>query len=328
MRRARVRCSGNGCGAFGRGDYDRAVHGSLCFKNGVLYVGRHVRAAQIRPYDLDGRALGPGFGFEGADGGRSSVGGLAVDDDHRFWIADGASGAVRVFSSFGRELARVCGREPREADRAGALGDVIDVDVTGVEHESRVWVASSGRRRHAVQCFDRDGELRASARPLGDPQAEFHGVVRLTVSGRLVYVCEPAAGRIQVFRDDEFHFVLAPPANDRPGGGFRPRCAAALADGRVVVAHGDVEAGVLAVLDSGGRTLQVLASTGVDTGDVLDPVDVVVDDRADDAHTRIAVLDRAGDRVQIFTLDGRCFGAFVELPEPQSRLPRRGADRS
>ncbi|MFN0242658.1 MAG: hypothetical protein ACKVWV_07165 [Planctomycetota bacterium] len=304
------------------------MHGSLCFKNGVLYVGRHLRTAHVRPYDVDGRALGPGFGFESCAGGRASVHGLAVDEDHRFWIADGASGMVRAFTSFGRELANVRGREPRAADRAGSLGEVIDVDVTGVELESRVWIASAERRRHAVQCFDRDGVLRASARPLGDPQAEFHGVVRLTVSGRLVYVCEPAAGRIQVFRDDEFHFVIALPASDRPSGGFRPRCAAALADGRVVVAHGDVEAGVLAVLDGGGRTLQVLARAGVDTGDVLDPVDVVVDDRADDARTRIAVLDRAGDRVQIFTLDGRCFGAFVELPEPQSRMPRRGADRS
>lgn len=305
------------------------MHGSLCFKNGVLYVGRHVRTAHVRPYDLDGRALGLGFGFEGPEGGRASVHGLAVDDDHRFWVADGANGMVRVFSSFGRELAQLRGREPHFADRAGSLADVTDVEVTGVEHESRVWIASGGRRRHAVQCFDREGAFHTSARPLGDPQEEFHGVVRLTMSGRLLFVCEPAASRIQVFRDDEFHFVLAPPASERPRAGFRPRCLAALADGRLVVAHGEVDGGTLAVLDSSARTLHVLAGTGADTGRVLDPIDVAVDDRGDDARTRVAVLDREGDRVQIFTLDGRCFGAFVDLPDAQARpsAPQRRPGR-
>jgi hypothetical protein len=28
--------------------------------------------------------------------------------------------------------------------------------------------------------------------------------------------------------------------------------------------------------------------------------------------TRVAVLDRDGDRVQVFTLSGRCYGSFVE----------------
>jgi hypothetical protein len=30
-----------------------------------------------------------------------------------------------------------------------------------------------------------------------------------------------------------------------------------------------------------------------------------------DASTRLAVVDRDGERVQVFTVEGRCYGAFA-----------------
>ena len=42
--------------------------GSLCLRGGVLYVARHAQTAHVRPYDLDGRPLGPGYSFRGRGG--------------------------------------------------------------------------------------------------------------------------------------------------------------------------------------------------------------------------------------------------------------------
>jgi hypothetical protein len=81
------------------------AHGSLCLRNGVLYVGRHAQTAHVAAYDLDGNALGIGFSVRGPGGGRAAAAGIAVDDDHRVWVADAANGRVRAFTLFGRELA-------------------------------------------------------------------------------------------------------------------------------------------------------------------------------------------------------------------------------
>jgi hypothetical protein len=58
--------------------------------------------------------------------------------------------------------------------------------------------------------------------------------------------------------------------------------------------------------------LRVLAEHGDDGGQVIEPSDVVVEPEASDRTRRLAVIDRDGERVQVFTLEGRCHGAFEE----------------
>ena len=295
------------------------MQGSLHLENGVLYVGAHELTAHVRAYDLDGRRLEAGFSFRAPGGGRSSVDGLALDRDHRLWIADGAARRLRAFTLFGSEVAGVTAEPGLEEDRAGELGAPSDVLSLGSDEEHRLVVASAGRRRHAVQVLSLGAGRTLSLRPLGDPAGEFAGVCDLALRpapvegepGALLYACERLAGRIQVFRDLEFHFALHVPVR---GARFDPRAAAPLEGGRLVVCQGG-PASALLVVDAGGRVLRQLAGPGTDEGQVQEPNDVVVEPGRDDAHTRVLVVDREGTRVQVFTAGGACYGAFPERLE-------------
>ncbi len=290
------------------------MHGSLYFHRGVLYVGRYASTAHVRAYDLGGNALGAGFSFRGAEGGRASIRGLAVDDDRRIWIADDVAFGVRRFTQFGRELPGVVSRRPTENDAPGHLASVIGVAVGGVEREARVLIASAGRRRHALQLFTGEGEWVASLRPSGDPLGLFHGLVGVAVDGRTAYASDSAAGRIHVYRDGEFHFALSPSGFLAPHVRFIPHAAAPVGGGRLVIAHGDEADGGLDVVDQSGRLIRSLADHGEGAGEVFIPTAVAVHLEGCDRDTLIAVLDRDAERVQYFAADGRCFGELLGLP--------------
>lgn len=288
------------------------MQGRLSLRNGILYVGRHEQTAHVRPYDLDGGALGAGFSFRGPQGDPCTLAGLDVDEDHQVWIADGVGACVRAFSLFGKEVRRFEGRIERTADARGSLG--IPTDVALLPHEDdepSLIVASGGRRRHAVQVYRGDGGWEDSLRPEGNPLGYFQNAQSIAHHGRMTYVCEPRAGQVQVFRDGEFHFLFRVPTSG--GAVFEPRAVAPLDDGRVIIAAGGDESALLLV-DAAGRLIDVLAEKGSDSGQVFEPNDVVAEAGGEDEGTRLAVIDRDAERVQVFTLDGRCFGAFEELP--------------
>jgi hypothetical protein len=287
------------------------MQGCLTLKEGVLYVGRHELTAHVRPYDLDGRPLSAGFSFRGPAGEPVVLGGLDIDDDHHLWIADSAAGCVRSFSVFGREVRSFAGSAESERDERGSLGAPVDVAVVGRGDESVLAVATAGWRRHAVQLFRPDGHWIGSLRPQGSSVGRFHGVRRVAALGRMLYVCETRAGRVQVYRDGEFHFAFSLPVAS--AGRFEPASLAPLADGRLVIAAGGLHSGLLLV-DPAGRLQAVLAERGEETGRVVDPGDVAVEEVDGAGATRIAVIDRDAERVQVFTLDGRCFGALERLP--------------
>jgi hypothetical protein len=293
------------------------MHGSLCLKNGVLYVGRHAATAHVQPYDLDGHALEGGFSFRG-EHGRAAVSAIDVDDDHRLWIADGASERVRVFNIFGQEQSAPHGLTTFAEDGEKRLTNLVDVSAEGVEDDTRLLLVAGGRRRHALWFVHLASGRAHSLRPEGDPRGRFNGLWRAAIAGRMVYACEVGAGRVQVFRDGEFHFLFRAPASWRSSARFRPHALAPLADGRLVIAQGGADSSALVVVDRGGRHLSTLAEHGEATGQVFEPSDVAVEEGESDHRTRIAVIDCDGDRVQVFTLDGACFGAFPDLPRASS----------
>jgi hypothetical protein len=299
------------------------MHGALALRNGVLYVGRHEQTAHLRPYDLDGRALGLGFSFRGPGGAACLLGGIDVDEDHHVWVADRASSRVRAFSLFGREVAGFQGQGDGSRDARGVLRPAVDVAVVpnddqDADDSPSLIVASGGRRRHAVQRFRADGTWQDSLRPLGEPRGEFFDVRRIVVHGSKVFVCEGRAGRVQVFRGGEFHFAFRPPdprpPSARRGDGIvEPVSLAVLDDGRMVLATGGAWAGLM-LLDASGRLLELLAEPGLAEGRLSEPGDLVVEEAGGDPRARIAVIDRDAERVQVFTLEGRCFGALESLP--------------
>lgn len=286
------------------------AHGSLALRQGVLYVGRHAKTAWVAAYDLDGRPLGTCFSFRDERAGRSSVTGLAVDDDHRVWVADGAGGRVRAFTLFGRPVVDVADEDGAGADELGRLGSPSDVCTRGTDEELEVVVASRGRRRHAVQVFLAHAGRVRSLRPGGDPRGRFHDVRGIDVLGEWIYACEARAGRVQVFRGAHHHYTFTVAAQG--GRRFEPAAVALFPDGRAVIATGG-EASALLLVDRAGRLLRVLVEGGREPGAVDDPGDVVVAWGADDRQARVVAVDRDGERIQVFTLEGRCYGAFPLL---------------
>lgn len=276
----------------------------LCSAGGVLYVLREERGPQLRPFDWDGRPLADGFAIPAAEGSACDPRALAIDGDKRLWIADRGACALRAFSLFGVEVAR-CAGAPGRTDAAGGFEELSALAAHGVEDELVLAAGLAGERRHALAWLGPQCALRTSLRPLGDPQERFRGLCDLAFAGRLLYACEERAARIQVFREGEFHYTL-------PAGGLRPRAIAPLADGRVLVAQ-EAPPSMLVLLESDGSLARTLAAQGSDEGLVNGPCSIAVEEGEDERHTRVAVLDEGGERVQVFALDGRCFGTFPEL---------------
>ena len=290
------------------------MQGAMTLVQGVLWIARSGARAALVPFDLDGRPLGRGFRVRGFDGARVELAALSADADRRLWCADPAGRAVRGFSVFGSELFTWRDTSPHELDRAGHLGRPAGIAASGVEDELRLLVASGGERRHALHWVDPDARTASSLRPLGDPSGAFRGLAGVAVAGRLAAACEPGAARVQVFRDGEFHFAFrCPPA---PGWAepFDPRAIAFLPDGRMVVAHGGESSAVL-VFGGDGRFERLLAEAHSDAGGLVEPTAVAVEPGASAAETRVPVMDLGGERVQVFTLDGRCLGAFLDAAQ-------------
>lgn len=287
------------------------MHGALSLAHGVLYVGRSAKTATIEAFDLDGRPLGPSLEFRDEARGRSSVAGLDVDDDRRVWVADAAAHKLRGFTLFGRRFAELGGTPEDALDVRGALGVPVAVRARGSDDELVLLVGAGGRRRYAVQQLrPHDARVRVLV-SLGEEEGTYDDLAGLdwtrADSSRgeedLVVTCERRARRVQVFRDGRFHFAFGVPG--------RPEAALRLADGRFVVALGDGDGrgGAVLLLRADGRLARTLA--GPD--EVLHPSGLAALSGDQDRDTRVWVVDREGVRVQLFTLDGRGWGAFPSL---------------
>ncbi len=296
------------------------MQGSLCLHRGVLWVGRHELTAHVRPFDLDGHALGEGFSFRGDDGAPASVAGLDAGDEHTLWVADSAGGRVQGFNVFGRPTRAVGRGAAGEPDAPGGTAGAQDVVVLAEPDEpARLVACFDGERRHGVQVFDEEGAWVESLRCEGSPLRRFVDARRLGARGRLLYVCERRAGRVQVFRDGDFHFAFR--VESAPGRPAEVAAVEPLSDDRLLVAVAGAASAVL-LTDGAGRVLRVLAEHGPEEGRVFEPNDLAAEPEpaADEGRRRFAVIDRDAERVQVFTLEGRCYGAFEGLPGEGHRV--------
>lgn len=297
------------------------MQASLALARGTLFVGVHAKTARVHSFDLGGRPLGPSFSFRDAQVGRSAAAGLALDEDHRLWVADTPADRVRIFSLFGREVGGIGAPGVPGAESAILPGLVFrptDVEVQGNRDQGWVAIACGGEQRHAVQIFEPGLEWRASCTSLGETQRPFGGVCRLAARGELLYVAESLARAVQVFRAGAFHFAFH--LTGRGGERLEPSALAALDDGRIVVGSRAPHSGLF-LLDSSGRALRTLAGEGAAEGAVQEPSDVVIERGADDRHARLYVIDCDGLRVQAFTLEGRCLGT-ISLGDSLGDSPR------
>ncbi len=309
------------------------MQGSLRLHGGVLFVGRQNLTAEVATYDLGGRPLETRFTFRDEAMGRSSVSGMDVDADRRLWIADAAGEAIRCFSLFGQQVAAVSDREASAAegparpriqslgasDRHGLIGSPVDLRVVGEDDDTTLIVASGGTRRHGLQVLHIASGRGRSIAPLGDPEGKFQRIRGLDWRGEELAVVESGARRVQIFEGEvtgRLVFRFAFPIPEALG---EPEAVALVGDGRVVVATAGEASGVY-LFDSNGRRIAQLAKDGAadpaaeESGDasVDQPGGLALELGRNDRDSRLCVLDRDGERVQIFSLDGRSFGTVLE----------------
>jgi hypothetical protein len=288
----------------------------------------------VTAYDLDGRPLGRTFTLRGEEGTATEIRAIAVDEDRRIWAVDAGSACVRAYSVSGAQVGRVGSLGDPDADRPGALGDPAGIAVEGVESETQVLMSRRGHRRHALLLLapgDGSGEtpVPRSLVPGGDPQATFRNLAGVALAGERILACEAGTGTIQVFRRGEFLFSIPLPSlgqRGRDASGsprLEPRLVSPLPDGRMLVACGGASGSALLLLEAGGGLAAVLAEDGTEEGRVHLPTGLAVEEGPALPNTRIAVLDRDADRIQVFTLDGRCYGSFLD---PQELDRGRGPD--
>ena len=289
------------------------MHGGLALARGLLHVGLSAKTAEVRVFDLEGRLLRAPVRFKDERSGRSAIGGLALDGDLRLWVVDAAAGRLRTFSAFGRPAGGLDLGVPAEERSPVLLGRVWrprDVEVQGTSEAGWLALAGDGEQRHAVQLFTLEGAFLGALRAHGDPARPFRGVVALAARAEELFVLEGAGRTVQVFRSREFHYAFRVAT---PTGEAREPCALApLADGRLLVLFRAPEE-ALFLLEPSGRVLARLDASG--GGEALvEPVDVAFDEEGQ----RVYVLDLAGLRVQVLTLEGRTLGSFVT----NARVPR------
>jgi hypothetical protein len=288
------------------------VRASLSFAAGVLWVARRARSWRVEPHDLDGRRLAGGFGVRAEPGRRARVSGLAVDRDRRVWLADPGAGRVRCCSAFGAELP---GLARGELDAPGSIGEPIDVACDGVEDGALLAVAQAGERNHALQLVRPDGAPVATLDSRGERRRAWRGLTRCGLSlsacagaesgGALAWACERASGLVQVFRGGRFDHAWRAPR------GLQPEAAVRLEDGRWVLLAGDAHECAVLLVDAAGRELATLARPGRGEAQLDAAEHLAVEPGAEsDRRTRVAVLDRAGARIQVFNLEGECYGGF------------------
>jgi len=283
-----------------------------------------VRTARVVPFDVNGRRLGSGFDIRGLDGGRAEIRAIAVDEDRRLWAADAAGGSLRAFTVSGAPAALEESREEPESDRPGAYGDPGGLAAQGLEAEARLLLSRRGSRRHGLLLIEPESGTRRSLVPDGDPQARFEGLAGVALAGRFAFACESVRGTVQVFRDGDFHFRLRLP--DTGGCRAVPRSVAALTDGRSVVACEGSDGGAVFLFDAGGGCVRRLAAGAApgsgSTGEVENPSAVVVVEETTDRSSLALILDRDGERVQAFTLQGACLGGFHDIEVMEAASPK------
>lgn len=330
--------------------------GALSLHEGVLFIGRYTGSGDIFVFDLDGRQLEAGFSLPPSANTTSvAITGLAVDGDRKLWIADAFAGRVRCVNLFGKvgaDFAPALGR--LEAPLSGATlgGDGAPVDVALAESSkwTGIFVATAGKRVGAIALYLANGTRLLALRSLGSPKEPFDRVARMSSSADLLWVVEAGARRVQVFRAGDFHFSFPVgrlgEQQSAPEG--LPRALAPVGDGRLVVAieedvaRGDASNAGLFLLTGRGLSLQKLAAAGTAEGQISHPIDIAVEairpwphetEAEVDRRRRVVVLDLDGDRIQVFNLAGRCYGAFPTFeecekpkftPQIEADTPNRG----
>ncbi len=163
----------------------------------------------------------------------------------------------------------------------GSVNFVKPTDLTIDDTTGRLYVVDSGADR--IYAFNPDESLALIVGIRGDRYGEFKYPSAIAVDGAndRMYIADQDNFRIQVFsRAGVFLFSFGYRIKYLPGGiseGWMPRITGLAVDNNGIIYAVDALMGTLRAFDPSGAELALMASHGVNAGDLQSPTDVAVD---------------------------------------------------
>jgi DNA-binding beta-propeller fold protein YncE len=253
---------------------------------------------------------------------------VAVDDDERLFVADGAGGVIHSFDLVTREYAQFSAIESGGLlqmpvaitfvegslyvvdsllhkvcvfDRNGrflfSFGSEELERPSGIAFSrvtERLYVVDTGR--HVVTAYDKRGVYLSEIGSRGTSAGQFNFPTHAWIgSGGRLHVSDTLNYRVQVFDGTENFLYQFGSQGDRPGNFAHPCGVATDTFGHIYVADRQFEN--IQIFDSYGRILMALGEEGTAPGEFWLPAGMFIDGR-----NRIYVADSFNKRVQIFEL--------------------------
>ncbi len=179
---------------------------AIAKRGNLLVLARNQGSVRIQVLDLSRREWVREFAFQPDSGASVDVGGLAVGEDGRIFLADTGACCVWIFNLFGKPLGRL--GLPKEAstprDRRGIPAFPRGLGLDSLE---RLWVACGEPSWvHGLQVYSREGRYQMSVPSRGVRTETFSAPEGVSIQGERVWIAEPLADRLQVFRADGSFF--------------------------------------------------------------------------------------------------------------------------
>jgi sugar lactone lactonase YvrE len=284
------------------------MFGGLDVRRDLLCVGHSDSKGRVFVVDLKDKLIKNAWIFSG-DQEFADAGGLCIDSYGHVLVADAHNDLVRRFTLFGKEVGRIGKPQPGKArlayvDENGYLEKPNDV---AVDAQDQIYVACGDRALvHGVQRFDKQGGASRSFRAFGEPNEKFGAPLGIALGANRLFVADTFNGCVQTFRK-EGRFIGMFSTATFPGEVSQPTAVAVLPGDRLAVAQWK-EPSVVKCFDLSGTFVSTLIQGGEGKGSVHEPTGLVVDERA-----RLFVLDRDGERVQMFDPAGNLIEEVIDL---------------
>lgn len=265
---------------------------AMAKRRNLLVLARTRGTVKIQVLDLSRMEWVREFDFCPEPGADVDVGGLAMGEDGRLFLSDTGACTIWILNLFGRTIGRIglpkSASTPRDRRGIPAFPKGLALD-----SEERLWVACGDQDQvHGLQIFSGAGRFEASVASLGIRTEVFARPEGIRIHEGRVWITEPFADRLQVFREDG-SFVASYDVEDRAGVG-RPFAIAPFEGGHAVLVREPEETLVLFDREMRPRKDVLQRTTAAWEG----PVDLM---NLEDGS--LVILDELGERLRRLDLE-------------------------
>jgi streptogramin lyase len=179
-----------------------AMFGGIALRGKLLVTLSGGLEGEVRVYDLGARRLVRQIPVPARVAGRVEAGGVAIDADSSFWVADGAACQLRRFNPFGGELEPI-GLEPTRSKPRDRRGLPAQARGVALDAHERLWVSGGDRPRvHGLQVFEREGRFVQSIAAFGRREGLYGPAYAVRILEDRVWLADTGNHCLQQFRDD------------------------------------------------------------------------------------------------------------------------------